>query len=122
MIFSVPRRYIGAAVASGAIGYIATALGTRYLPGHVAAFAAALAISVFANALARVTNRPAQLFQLPGMMLLVPGSFGFLSLGDFLQGDIQSGAAKGFQMVLIGGALVMGVLLSNLILPPRKLL
>jgi uncharacterized membrane protein YjjP (DUF1212 family) len=122
VIFSVPRRYIGAAVASGAIGYIATALGTRYLPGHVAAFAAALAISVFANALARVTNRPAQLFQLPGMMLLVPGSFGFLSLDDFLRGDFLNGAAKGFQMLLIAGALVTGVLLANVVLSPRKLL
>ena len=41
VVFAVPRRYLGAALASGAIGYIATALGTRYLPGHVSAFAAA---------------------------------------------------------------------------------
>jgi uncharacterized membrane protein YjjP (DUF1212 family) len=58
------------------------------------------------------------------MMLLVPGSFGFLSLDDFLRGDVVAGAAKGFQMLLVGvgGALVMGVLVSNLVLPARKLL
>jgi hypothetical protein len=34
----------------------------------------------------------------------------------------MGGAAKGFQMVLIGGALVMGILLANMVLPSRKLL
>jgi uncharacterized membrane protein YjjP (DUF1212 family) len=122
VIFAVPRRFLGAALASGAIGYVATALGTRYLPGHVSAFAAALAVCLFANALARALDRPAQLFQLPGMMLLVPGSFGFLSLEDFLRGDFLNGAAKGFSMLLIAGALVTGILLANVLLPPRKLL
>jgi uncharacterized membrane protein YjjP (DUF1212 family) len=122
VIFAVPRRYLGAALASGAIGYIATALGTRYLPGHVSAFAAALAVCLFANGLARVTDRPSQLFQLPGMMLLVPGSFGFLSLEDFLRGDFLNGAAKGFSMLLIAGALVTGILLANAVLPAKKLL
>jgi uncharacterized membrane protein YjjB (DUF3815 family) len=122
VIFAVPRSYIGAAVVSGGIGYIATFFGTRYLPGHVAAFASSLAICLFANGLARVTQRPAQLFQLPGMMLLVPGSFGFLSLEDFLRGDYLNGAAKGFEMLLIAGALVTGVLLANVLLPAKKLL
>src|SRR6185295_5151392 len=92
VIFGVPRRYLGAALGSGAIGYVATALGTCHLPGHVSAFAAALAVCLFSNGLARVTDRPAQLFQLPGMMLLVPGSFDFLSLEDFLRGDFLNGA------------------------------
>jgi uncharacterized membrane protein YjjP (DUF1212 family) len=122
VLFSVPRAYLWAALVSGATGYVATSLATRTLPSHVAAFIAALCVCTLANGLARKLNRPAQLFQLPGMTLLVPGSFGFLSLGDFLQGDVMGGAAKGFQMVLIAGAIVMGVLVSNLILPARKLL
>jgi uncharacterized membrane protein YjjP (DUF1212 family) len=122
VLFSAPRRYAWAAVLSGAIGYAATALGTRHLPGHVAAFAAALAICVYANGCARAMRRPAQLFQLPGMMLLVPGSFGFLSLEDFLRGDFLNGAAKGFDMLLIAGGIVTGVLLANVVMPARKLL
>jgi uncharacterized membrane protein YjjP (DUF1212 family) len=122
VIFSVPRAFIWAAVASGAIGYVATALGTRYLPGHVSAFAAALAICLVSNVFARGTQRPAQLFQLPGMMLLVPGSFGFTSLEDFLRGDFVGGTAKGFEMLLIAGALVTGVLLANVLLPAKKIL
>lgn len=122
VVFSVPRRYMWAAILSGATGYAVTHLSMRYFPGHLAAFAAALAVCTFANGLARLTGRPVQLFQVPGMMLLVPGSFGFLSLGDFMRGNVVEGATKACQMLLVGGALVMGVLVSNLVLPPRKLL
>lgn len=122
VVFQMPRRFLWAALASGATGYAVTAIAVRHLPMHVAAFCAALAVCVLANGLARATSRPAQLFQLPGMMLLVPGSFGFLSLGDFLHGQIVEGAAKGFNMSLVGAALVIGVLVSNVVLPARKLL
>jgi uncharacterized membrane protein YjjP (DUF1212 family) len=122
VLFAVPKRYATAAVVSASIGWIATGLGTRYLPPHVASFGASLAVCLFANGAARVTQRPAQLFQLPGMMLLVPGSVGFLSLEDFLRGDFQSGQAKGFTMILIAGGIVTGVLLANVLLPSKKAL
>ncbi len=122
VLFNVPRRYVWSAVASAGIGWITTGLGTRYLPGQVAAFAAALAICIFSNLAARITQRPAQLFQLPGMTLLVPGSFGFLSLEAFLRGELAGGATKAFEMLLIAGGLVAGILFSNVILPAKKLL
>lgn len=122
VLFAVPRAYLWTAVASGAIGYIATAVGVRHLPGHVAAFTAAFAVCATSNVFARVTGRPAQLFQLPGLTLLVPGSFGFLSLESFLSGDFVRGAGQGFQMVLVAAALVTGVLVSSVLVPPKKLL
>lgn len=122
VLFYVPRRYVWSAIVSGAMGYIASAVGTRFLPGHVAAFFAAFAVCVSSNVFARVTGRPAQLFQLPGLMLLVPGSFGFLSLESFLRGDFLQGTAQGFQMILVAAALVTGVLLSNVVVPPKKIL
>lgn len=122
VLFAVPRAYVWTAIASGTIGYVTTAVGTQVLPGHVAAFAAALAVCTTSNVFARLTARPAQLFQLPGLTLLVPGSFGFLSLESFLSGDFVKGAAQGFQMLLVAAALVTGVLLSSVLVPPRKLL
>lgn len=124
VIFQVPKRFLWAALASGATGYAVTALATRHLPAHVAAFCAALAVCVLANGLARVTNRPAQLFQLPGLMLLVPGSFGFRALGALLDEDVGvlAGVSQGFAMAIIGTALVVGVLVANVVMPARKLL
>lgn len=125
IVFQVPTRWMWAALASGATGYLATLLATRYFTpahGYLAAFVAALAVCLFANCVARATDRPAQLFQLPGMMLLVPGSFGFVSLSGFLRGRVEAGAQAGFTMALVGAAIVIGVLVANVLLPPRKLL
>jgi uncharacterized membrane protein YjjB (DUF3815 family) len=124
VLFQVPRRYMWTALVSGATGYAVTALAVRHIPEapHVAAFCAALAVCVLSNGLARVTNRPAQLFQLPGMILLVPGSFGFVSLGQLLAKKPEAGVQEGFMMALVGAALVIGVLVANVVMPARKLL
>ncbi len=124
VIFQVPRGYVWTALVSGATGYAVTALAVRYLPEapHVSAFCAALAVCVLSNGLARVTNRPVQLFQLPGMILLVPGSFGFVSLGEMLARRAEAGIQMAFMMALVGAALVIGVLVANVVMPPRKLL
>jgi uncharacterized membrane protein YjjP (DUF1212 family) len=120
--FSVPPPFLLPSVLSGAVGWIVTGLGTRYLKASTGAFCAALSVCVVSNAMARVSQRPSQLFLLPGLVLLVPGSFGFLSLESFLRGEFLGGAAKGFEMFLIGGAIVTGLLVANVILPARKLL
>ncbi|MBX3223834.1 MAG: threonine/serine exporter family protein [Labilithrix sp.] len=123
-VFQVPKRWLWTTFASSATGWIVADVALHFrLPGHVAAFCAALSVCMFANALARWTNRPAQLFQLPGMMLLVPGSFGFLSLSEFLETkDALMGTQRGFTMALVGAALVIGVLVANVLVPSRKLL
>jgi uncharacterized membrane protein YjjP (DUF1212 family) len=124
VLFQVPRRYMWTALVSGATGYAVTALAMRHIPEapHVAAFCSSLAVCVLANALARIMDRPAQLFQLPGMILLVPGSFGFVSLGDLLAKKPEAGVQEAFTMALVGAALVIGVLVANVVLPARKLL
>lgn len=122
VLFSVPRRLLALAMLSVAVGWIVTGLGGRTLPGSITAFGAALAVSVFANVVARVTDRPAQVFQVPGLVLLVPGSFGFLSLDAFLAGEFAGGAAKAFEMFLVAGAIVTGLVVAQVIFPARKLL
>jgi uncharacterized membrane protein YjjP (DUF1212 family) len=122
VLFYVPPRLAPGAMLSGAVAWIVTALGVRHLPGSLSAFVAALAIATLANGLARLSQRPAQVFLLPGLALLVPGSFGFLSLESFLAGDFLHGAARGFDMFLTAGAIVTGLLVANVILPARKLL
>jgi uncharacterized membrane protein YjjP (DUF1212 family) len=122
-LFQVPRRWLWTSLVSSGAGWVVARVAVHYrLPGHVVAFCAALAVCVLANGLARATKRPAQLFQLPGMMLLVPGSFGFLSLGELLREKSDIGMQHAFTMALVGAALVIGVLVANVIVPSRKLL
>jgi uncharacterized membrane protein YjjP (DUF1212 family) len=120
--FGVQRRWFGAALASGAIGYSVTALATRQLAAPLAAFVAAASVSLYANAAARLSGRPSQLFQLPGFMLLVPGSFGYIAFEGLMRGDVLAGASKLFDMLTTASALVVGVLAANAALPARKIL
>jgi uncharacterized membrane protein YjjP (DUF1212 family) len=122
VIFTVPRKQLPAAMASGALGWVVTGLGGRFVPGSLTAFAAALAVGLYANLAARIANRPSQLFLLPGLVLLVPGSFGFVSLESFLHGQFLDGAAKGFEMFLTAGAIVIGLLVADVVLPSGKVL
>ena len=120
--FSVPRRSVALAVGSAVIGWACSRALQPHGSASLAAFCASLAVCLYANLLARITQRPAQLFQLPGMILLVPGSFGFISFTDLARGDVAGGVERAMQMVLVAGALVMGVLVANALLHPRKLL
>ncbi len=122
ILFSVPHRYMWQSIASGALGWAVATQTGRTLPGSVAAFAGALSVMLWANGCARVTKRPAQVFLLPGLILLVPGSVGFLSLEAFLRGEFLGGATRAFEMFLVAGAIVTAILLANVILPAKKIL
>jgi len=121
VVFAVPPRWLGAAIASGAIGYGVSNVALRAVPPFAAAFFASLAVCAFANAMARWRDKPAQLFQIPGMMLLVPGTFGFLSMSELARGT-TTGLTRAVEVLLVAGGLVIGVIGANAVVPPRKVL
>ncbi len=60
--------------------------------------------------------------RLPGMLVLVPGVLGFLSIHDIFEGDVVTGIQSFFQVGLTAAALVTGFLAANLLVPPRRIL
>jgi uncharacterized membrane protein YjjP (DUF1212 family) len=74
------------------------------------------------NLYARWLDRPAAIPMVPAIMLLVPGSLGLSSLAKFIERDVMSGVMTAFSMILIAVALVTGLLMANVIVPPRKTL
>jgi len=121
VLLGLRREWLGLALLSDGVVWGASQ-ATRSLPGFHAAFLAAMALSVAANVYARVSKRPSQLFLLPGLLLLVPGAFGFRSLDALLRGDYTAGAVQFADMLLTAGALVMGLLVANVVMPSRKIL
>jgi uncharacterized membrane protein YjjP (DUF1212 family) len=117
----LPLERLSIAFASGAVVWVSQRLFQGW-PGAAAAFCSALALAVLANAYARRTRKPAQLFLLPGLLLLVPGSFGFRSFDALLRGDLTQGASQAVDMFLLAGALVTGLLVANVVVPPKKIL
>lgn len=123
ILFAVPRAQALWAMFGCLLAWAASWLGARY-GGHpgAGAFVGTLALGLYANALARWKDRPAQVFLLPGLVLLVPGAFGFLSFEQLLRGEVAGGVSGVFMTMVLASSLVLGVLVSNAALPPRKAL
>jgi uncharacterized membrane protein YjjP (DUF1212 family) len=123
VLFSVARRDLPLALLSAVLAWGASLLTSRYgLSGPTAAFVGALVCGMHANLFARITDRPAQVVLVPGIVMLVPGTFGFVSFEQMVWGNIMQGTVGMVQTMLVSGALVIGLLLANAALPARKIM
>lgn len=102
------------------VGYAATQIGGLLFRPDFAGFFAALIVAALANTYARWRRRPGALVRLPGIILLVPGSVGFRSLGFVFEREVEAGLSGAFSLVIILVGLVAGLLFGNLLVPPRR--
>ncbi|MBK9705530.1 MAG: hypothetical protein IPO77_00560 [Acidobacteria bacterium] len=58
--------------------------------------------------------------QVPGILMLVPGSVGFRGLAALLDEKVVSGIDTTFKMILTAVALVAGTLIAAIIAPTRR--
>jgi uncharacterized membrane protein YjjB (DUF3815 family) len=80
----------------------------------------AFALGLVSNALARVRRRPAAITTVPGLLVLVPGSFGFRGVVSLFAEDASSGVELVTRMLAIGMALVSGLLLAGVAYPSQR--
>ncbi len=112
-------RWVLAAVL---LGLLMSQAAGPVLGPELGAFTAALAVAGAANLFARLADRPVHLMLVPGILLLVPGSVGFLSVRSLLENDAVSAVSTAFRMALVAMALAAGVLVATAAVPPRKAL
>lgn len=89
---------------------------------EVASFTAALVIGCGSNLYARIRNRPALIALTPALIVLVPGSFGYRTLNALMDHDTIAGVELGFNTILIAMCLVGGLLTSNAVVPPKRIM
>lgn len=94
--------------------------GTQALGAEVGAAVSAFALGIAANALSRITRRPAAIPLLPGLLMLVPGAVGFRSVAALLREDLLGGVEAASGMALIAVSIVTGLFLASLALRPRS--
>ncbi len=122
-LFNVPNKYrVWAAFSCLVAWVVSTAAASILTSGPLAAFGGAFGLGLYANTLTRLTGSPNQIFLLPGLFLLVPGTVGFLGFERFLNGDANQGVLFAFATIMNGGALITGLIVANAALSPRKLL
>jgi uncharacterized membrane protein YjjP (DUF1212 family) len=108
-------------VLTGVIAFYASRLGAYIVGDQLGSFVGAFAVGVASNILARELDRPSQIFQVPGILLLVPGSVGVRSLAALMDREVVSGVETAFTMLVIAVSIVVGMLMSNVVLPRRRL-
>jgi len=122
VLFEVRRREMHVVFLTGVLGYLASRYGSFELGADLGSFLGALVVGAGSNLYARLANRPALIPLTPGILLLVPGSLGYRSLTSFLDREALAGMEWAFQTGLVAVALVGGLLVGNVLVPPRRVL
>lgn len=107
-------------VISGALGVWGARLGVHFLGPELGVFLGALIVGIVGSVYARFWDRPAMIVQIPGILLLVPGSIGFRGLAALLDKQVLSGIDTTFKMIITAVALVAGTLIANVVAPSRR--
>jgi uncharacterized membrane protein YjjP (DUF1212 family) len=104
------------------IAVVASRGGALVLGAQLGAFAAALLVGLVSNLFTLIFKRPAAVMQVPGIIMLVPGSIGYKSFEALLTFHTVTGVQTAFQMFVTAMALVYGTFVANLLLPSRHVL
>ncbi len=122
VLFRAQVKDYGWFVVASAVALVGSRGGASLLGPELGALIGAVLIGVGSNLAARWRDRPALVTQMPGLMLLVPGSLGFRSVTALVEQDTLSGLQTAFTVVLVAISLVTGLLVANVLVPPRRVL
>jgi uncharacterized membrane protein YjjP (DUF1212 family) len=107
-------------VGIGALGVIGGRVGAATLGVELGTFAGAFAVGVASGLYERLTQRPAAVVSVPGILLLVPGSVGFRGLTSLIDRQAVAGIETIFSMILTAVALVAGLLIAGVVVPETR--
>ncbi len=103
-----------------ALAFAGSSLIGLWMEQPFKSLAAVLLVSIAGNIYSRISSNPASVMHIPGIILLVPGSIGFNSLSAMYTNDTMTGVQAAFNALLIAVAISVGLLVGNLIVPPKK--
>lgn len=98
-----------------AAAYVTSKFAGAAVGEELGAFLGAFVVSAGSNVLARVRRRVAMVTQVPGLLILVPGSIGFRSVTSLLGQEIETGIQTGFRVAIVGISLAAGILAGNVV-------
>jgi len=117
VLLRATRRQAGWVLLAVVVGFGGAKWAGEAFGREVGAFVAAVLVAVAANLFARLRRRPAAIVRTPGLLVLVPGSLGFRGMTTAFA-DSAASVPFLLQMLLVGGAIVAGLLIAGALLPP----
>ncbi len=122
VLMRAPLRDLGAIIVVSSVTYLGVRMTSPYFGPELGVCIGAVVAGAASNIHARWRNRPAGLTRIPAMMLLVPGGLGFTGIASLLEQDVVHGMTTAFSLALIPVSLVVGLIVSNAIVAPRRAL
>ena len=111
LIFHVKRERLLLASLGGLLGWAVYLLSAGIFPREIPRyFVAAVAVTVYAEILARLVKCPATVFLVSGAVPLFPGGFLYRAMSSFMAEDYSAFTAQGLQTVMIAVAIAVGML------------
>jgi uncharacterized membrane protein YjjB (DUF3815 family) len=115
VLLSAKRRDIINIVVACAAAYLVSKFAGASVGEQLGAFLGAFVVSAGSNLFARFKRRTAMVTQVPGLLILVPGSIGLRSMQSLLGQDVEMGIATAFRVAIIGISLAAGILAGNVV-------
>jgi uncharacterized membrane protein YjjP (DUF1212 family) len=115
VLLSARRQDAPLIVVACAAAYVTSKLAGAAVGEELGAFLGAFVVSAGSNILARVRRRVAMVTQVPGLLILVPGSIGFRSMTSLLGQEVETGIQTAFRVAIVGISLAAGILAGNVV-------
>ncbi|HAZ12596.1 MAG TPA: hypothetical protein DCY86_07395 [Bdellovibrionales bacterium] len=105
---------------AGLVGALSIKIGGQLLGADMGAFLAGLVIGALSNYCANLFSKPVGLFQWPGILIIVPGSFGLKGLSALFVHNYDIGFTALVTTFAVSISLVAGLFFGNLHIRPRS--
>jgi uncharacterized membrane protein YjjP (DUF1212 family) len=122
VLFRAHRRELPWILTGVVTAFVGARLGVHLMGPALGALLGALLAGLAGNLYERRGRRPAVVMILPSLIMLVPGAIGYRSLSFLMERNIVAGIDSAVTALLVGVTLVAGLLLANVLLPPRNAL
>lgn len=114
IVFNIPRNKLFLSALGGMLGQLVYVVFQLVITNDVILYLlATIAISLYAEVLARLTKSPTTIYLAVALIPLVPGGGIYYTMLYLINGEIDLGIATGIHTLLISGALAVGIIMVS---------
>ncbi|WP_099225355.1 threonine/serine exporter family protein [Listeria costaricensis] len=114
ILSNVPKRSLNACGLTGTLGWVIFQLLLHLGAGTVmSTLAGAFMVAIASHFFSKYKKMPITIFNVSGIVPLVPGSLAYQAVRNFVLGDYNSAIAFSVQVAMVAGAIAGGLMLSE---------
>lgn len=126
VLYHIKGKIMFFSALGGGLGWFVYLLLINYKNSiTISLFAASIAVSVYAEVMARLLKHPVTVFILCGIIPLVPGNGMYYTMYETISGDLTKASTWGFQTLMSAGSIAIAIVFVSSItklIKPRKIL